>query len=224
MFKTFSRPSPAMVLAFAALFVALVGGAYAAKTAKKNSVSTKSIKAGAVTNPKLAADAVTGDKVADDTLTGAEIKEDTLGKVPSAATATTAETVSGTRVVKLSYLVDANTAAQPVLNAGGLTITATCAAGAQLALAATTAQNGAGIYSSAADMDNEDKVVTFSEELPDFATNDTIDLSDNGLADNDSYNYQVNYVAADGTVVDALFSVDEVNNSKCSVAGHALVG
>ena len=36
MFDKFSKPSPALVLAFVALFVALVGGAYAAKVVKKN--------------------------------------------------------------------------------------------------------------------------------------------------------------------------------------------
>ena len=85
MFDRFSRPSPALVLAFVALFAAIAGGAYAAKTAKKNSVATKSIKANAVTNVKIAPDAVTSDKVLDDSLTGADIKESTLGIVPDSS-------------------------------------------------------------------------------------------------------------------------------------------
>src|ERR1044072_4661077 len=52
----FRRPSPAMVIAFIAVFAALSGGAYAAKKItklKKNSVTTKSIKNNAVTGPKI---------------------------------------------------------------------------------------------------------------------------------------------------------------------------
>jgi hypothetical protein len=48
------RPSPAMVVALIALFVALGGGAYAAFKLPKNSVGTKQLKKGAVTPPKLA--------------------------------------------------------------------------------------------------------------------------------------------------------------------------
>jgi hypothetical protein len=52
------RPSPAMVVGFLALALALTGGAVAAKKKKKlkippNSISTKMIKDGAVTTPKL---------------------------------------------------------------------------------------------------------------------------------------------------------------------------
>jgi hypothetical protein len=76
------RPSPSMIVALLALFVALSGGAYAFSL-KKNSVKTRSIKNGAVTNPKLARGAVTGSKVAPGSLTGANINQSTL-TVPSA--------------------------------------------------------------------------------------------------------------------------------------------
>jgi hypothetical protein len=49
------RPSPAMVVALIALFVALGGGAYAAIKLPTNSVGTKQLKKGAVTPPKLSA-------------------------------------------------------------------------------------------------------------------------------------------------------------------------
>jgi hypothetical protein len=48
------RPSPAMVVACIALFVAMGGVGYSAIKLKKNSVRTKNIKDGAVTSPKLA--------------------------------------------------------------------------------------------------------------------------------------------------------------------------
>jgi hypothetical protein len=57
------RPSPALVLAFVALFAALAGGAIAAKKAARNTVVTKSIKNLAVKRAKLALDAAGADQV-----------------------------------------------------------------------------------------------------------------------------------------------------------------
>jgi hypothetical protein len=51
------RPSPALLVAFLALFVALGGVGYSAVKLKRNAVKTKNIANGAVTTPKLAADA-----------------------------------------------------------------------------------------------------------------------------------------------------------------------
>jgi hypothetical protein len=59
------RPSPAMVVALIALFIALSGVTYAAVNMPANSVGTKQIKNNAVTGQKLANDAVTSNKVRD---------------------------------------------------------------------------------------------------------------------------------------------------------------
>lgn len=89
------RPSPAMVVACVALFVALAGTAFSvgSKVPGKNGVKSsdiapKAVKTGdlgdgavtsaklgdgAVTNGKLAADAVTGEKVAPNALSGGDI-------------------------------------------------------------------------------------------------------------------------------------------------------
>jgi hypothetical protein len=79
------RPSPSMVVALIALFVALGGTGYAAITLPKNSVGSKQIKKGAVTGAKVGKNAIDGSKVKNDSLTGADINEGTLnlGKVPS---------------------------------------------------------------------------------------------------------------------------------------------
>ena len=52
------RPSPAMIVACIALFVAMGGVGVAALKLSKNSVKTKTIKNGAVTTPKFAANAL----------------------------------------------------------------------------------------------------------------------------------------------------------------------
>jgi hypothetical protein len=85
-----SRPSPALVVAIIALFVAMGGSAYAGFSVPRNSVGSKQLKKNAVTNKKIAGSAVTGAKIANGTITGAKINLSTLGTVPSANTANTA--------------------------------------------------------------------------------------------------------------------------------------
>jgi hypothetical protein len=60
------KPSPALLLAFVALFVAMGGAGYAASKMKTASVKTKNIRSGAVTTDKLADGAVTTPKLAPD--------------------------------------------------------------------------------------------------------------------------------------------------------------
>jgi len=88
-------PSPAMVVACVALFVALGGTTVAASRLARDSVGAAQIRAGAVRTAELRDGAVTGDKVANRSLTGADIDVARLGKVPSAGNA---DTVKGHRV------------------------------------------------------------------------------------------------------------------------------
>ena len=108
------RPSPAMVVAFVALFVALAGTAFSVgsrvpgKNGVKSSdiapkaVQTSDLGDAAVTGDKLAAAAVTGDKVAADTLTGANITYGVhfvTGSNPEGADGATATCPSGEIVI-----------------------------------------------------------------------------------------------------------------------------
>ena len=63
--KTF-RPTPALIVAFVALFAAMGGFGYAAVKMKPNSVKTKNIRNAAVTTNKIADGAVTTPKLAPD--------------------------------------------------------------------------------------------------------------------------------------------------------------
>jgi hypothetical protein len=60
------RPTPALVVAFVALFAAMGGIGYATAKLKPNSVKAKNIKPGAVTSDKLADGAVTTPKLSPD--------------------------------------------------------------------------------------------------------------------------------------------------------------
>jgi hypothetical protein len=68
------RPSPALVIAMIALFVALGSGAYAAISLPKNSVGSAQIRRHAVTAVKLAKNAVTSATIRDHTLLASDFK------------------------------------------------------------------------------------------------------------------------------------------------------
>jgi hypothetical protein len=123
----------ANVMASVAVFVALGGGAYAASKAR---VGTNQIKKGAVKTQQLHKAAVTGFKTANDTMTGDQIKESTLGTVPNAAK------VNGSQVIQVSYRQPQGSAAQTLFTLAGLTVTASCPAGPEVVLDATTDTNG----------------------------------------------------------------------------------
>jgi hypothetical protein len=71
----FERPSPALVIAVAAMFVAL-GGTAAAITLSRNSVGTKQLKAAAVTTKKIKNGAVTAAKLGSGAVTATKLGTD----------------------------------------------------------------------------------------------------------------------------------------------------
>jgi hypothetical protein len=89
MFRGRLRPSPAMVVAFIALFVAIGGSSYAVTRLPAKSVGTKQLRKGAVKNTNLANGAVTGAKVKNGSLTAADIQVASLAGI-TAANATNA--------------------------------------------------------------------------------------------------------------------------------------
>lgn len=76
---TSQRPSPAMVVAFIALLLALGGGAYAQQLAN-NSVGSKQLKNNAVTTKKIQNGAVNSNKVKNGTLVSGDFK---AGEIPA---------------------------------------------------------------------------------------------------------------------------------------------
>ena len=78
-------PSPSLVVASIALFVALGGTSYAVTQLPKNSVGSKQLKASAVTQSKLASASVTGAKVMDGSLAAADLSADARASLKGAA-------------------------------------------------------------------------------------------------------------------------------------------
>jgi hypothetical protein len=159
------KPSPAMVVAFLALCVALAGTANAlpghnrvkrddiARNAVRtsdianNAIRTRHIKSGQVTRSKIAKRSVDSALVANDSLTGADILESSLSKVPDADKIDgkdLSELTTGTKIARFT-LTSGQT--REVLKAGPLTLTARCtvSGGGDTAevLIATTQDNAA---------------------------------------------------------------------------------
>jgi hypothetical protein len=94
------RPSPAAVIAFVALMIALSGSAIAlpgtnkvdSGDIKNGTVKSKDVRDNNLKSRDVRDGALTGVDIKDGTLAGADIDEGTLGQVPSAATAARATT------------------------------------------------------------------------------------------------------------------------------------
>jgi hypothetical protein len=78
MFRGRLRPSPAMVVAFIALFVAIGGSSYAVTRLPAKSVGAKQLRKGAVRTANLANGAVTGQKIKDGSLGAADLRPSSL--------------------------------------------------------------------------------------------------------------------------------------------------
>lgn len=76
-------PSPAMVVACAALFTSLAGGAYAAIVLPRNSVGPKQLRNGAVTGKKLATGAISSRSVKKGSLLAMDFRSGQLPRGPA---------------------------------------------------------------------------------------------------------------------------------------------
>lgn len=117
------RPSPAMIVALLALFVAVGGTSYAASKIttnqiKNGAVTTKKIKNKAVKKKKLANGAVTSSKVADGSLKASDLAPGVIPTVPSNGPVTT---VTANGIVTGIGTVEAECPAGTYVVSGGFT-------------------------------------------------------------------------------------------------------
>lgn len=96
------HPSPAMIVALVALFVALGGTGYAVTALPKNSVGEKQIRKGAVTSKKIRTNAVRSGDIANNSIVGRDVRAGALGprevaesKLGVVPRATVADTFAG---------------------------------------------------------------------------------------------------------------------------------
>ncbi len=121
-------PSPALVIAVIALFVALGGGAYAALRVGSAQVADNSLRSRDVRNNELRGKDVrnrslTRADVALDSLEGPQIDEPSLARVPSAVNA---QALEGRRRVNVAPFTLTNGQAREVLREGPFVLAARC--------------------------------------------------------------------------------------------------
>lgn len=232
--KFFHVPSPSMIIALIALFVALSGTAVAATSLAKNSVGSKQIRKNAVTSSKIKANSVTGSKVKNGSLTGADINLGSIGTVPSATTAGSAGSVNGVTPTKVNYQSQSGAGATEFFNAGGLKLQGSCTAGQLSVIANPTTDNGM-IHVANANLSSQtspDGNKIFYEEDDNFDTTDNFDALPDGNAaagtGKDSVQGTLTYAAAGGSVVTITFLAEsDVNllggSNDCFMIGTASV-
>lgn len=221
------RPSPALFVAIIALVAALGGTAVALPG--KGSVDKNDLAKNVVKSKNIAKGAVKSSDIKNDGVKGIDIDESSLAQVPSAAqanSAANADAVGGVRVVAISAFLPDNTTPTPVLNVGGLTITATCVNGGNVdPLIATTSAANAFIVSSSQDHAGEDidNGVTNSS----FDPSDEVDLASDGFADEETFTtYFDDGTGAAGAQVTANYTAGSNDGSAdggCYVIGSAEV-
>ena len=121
------RPSPAMVVALIALFIALGGVSYGVATGSINSreiknstVRSKDLRNNDIRGKDVRASTIGGSDVAANTLKGSDIDESSLGKVPSATTADGLDTIASAAAKGFATIRgSAANGAATVLNFGG---------------------------------------------------------------------------------------------------------
>jgi hypothetical protein len=232
------RPSPAMVVAFIALSVALAGTATAlpgrnrvkkgdiarsavtSRTIAKNAVRSRHIKSRNVTRSKIAEKAIDSSLVGTDALTGANILESSLGTVPNATKAADASKVNGLSVQKFFFRGPPVTSSTNVLSVGGLALNAGCNAGTNLTVSATTTVGGATVHAGGSWNGLTANEQDFYVEDNDFNVGETFDPLDNTATGSTSLEGSLVYVKQDGGVVTASFLGQETAGN-CTFAGTA---
>ena len=219
------RPSASMIVAFVALSVALGGTTYAVRIStlpkrsvgpaqiRSKAVRTRHIKAHNVSRTKIARNAINSSLVAANSLRGSDILESSLGTVPSATAADDAKTVGGRTLQKFSFNGSAGTAATKVLELGGLTLTASCSAGHNLSVAATTSADGALIHAGG----TTSGPAAWYQADDDFMTSESISVLP---ASGSNTSGTLTFAGSDGQVVTATFLAQETSTG-CVFAGNA---
>ena len=232
------RPSPAMMVAFLALCVALAGTASAlpgrnsvkrddiARNAVRssdiatNAIRSRHIKSRQVTRSKIAKRSINSSLVGTDALTGDNILEASLKTVPKASDA---DRVNGITVKPFVFRTSAVTGPSltDLVTVNGLTLATACEhnPGLILTVKASTSISGALIQSGGTVMGTPDAAY-YSEDTQ-FNIGDSFDVLDNAVTGSNALQGTLTYLRPDGGVVTATYMAQETGTSECVFAGTA---
>ena len=245
------RPSPALVIACLALFVSLSGVSYGVATGfidsreiKNNEVRTKDLRNNDIRTRDLRNNEIRGIDIRNSTIqgrdiginqvTGTDVRESTLQKVPSATaadsatsatTAGSAASLNGLRVLPIKQR-SGNVTNQVILDASGLQLLVTCAAGDEEPIARTTVAGGEiAVISNDADGRSDSGLTDrlFRNLDDSFGPGEDFDLREIVTAADDRM-YEVHYLGGNGVSVTAhLITDDDLGTNNCVVSGYAVV-
>ena len=250
-----SRLTYPHIVSTIALFLALTGGAFALQgknSVDSGDIKKDNVKSSDIKSPN---GVKTGD-VTDNGLTGTDIDESTLGQVPSAlnannannatnaenaqnaanaqnaqnaenaSSANNANAVDGVSAAGIRFRAGTSTGDTNILTLGGLTLTASCSAGGDPGLVATTSVGNATLTSGQIDA-SDDSVGQDSDTEEDFDTAESVDLS-NG--DDTETTMSIQYTRPplnliQGSSATSVFLQSERGSGDvpaCIITGHAL--
>lgn len=208
------RPSPALVVSFVALFVALGGVSYGIATIDSSDIKNNTIRSRDVRNAKLL-----GKDLKRGTVKGREVNEARLGTVPHAVRA---QVVDGHNLARIDFRVPAGTPTRTILAFGGLVLNATCSPGGDLNLTATTSINNAMVHVGTLHQ------LIGGDDSAYFDQNDLdIGESANAVPGRDNrVQGSLTYTSPTGTIVNASYLAEERPNglgtgNDCFVVGTA---
>jgi hypothetical protein len=219
----FGLPSPAMVVAVSALFVALGGTGYAATQLGHSGRSPAS----------------TGNDNASDTKLVKQLAPTlSVATAKHAGTALSAATVGGLQVRKIHFVQQTgNSTNHAILKLGGLVLTVNCGPGGPIVVQAHTTVAGAEVHAGIQSFEGafsstDSNTDTYSqgdeyEESDNLTTNSVVDVVDSGITMGDSLNVHLEYSNPHGNVVSANFMSEQGAMSPtvdCLVSGTAIGG
>lgn len=237
-----SRPSPAMAIAFVALFAALAGGAVALPG--NNSVTSGDIKNGQVKSKDIKNNDVRSKDIRNNTVSGNDVNESSLGVVPNAANANHALTatnannanlasnastavnaansakVGGLSVRKIRFQVEPVVGVTTILNLNGLILKASCPSSGGLTLTAS----GPGTAGSTAHLQSYTTSGTTTQNSvfdSSLLTTDNVNLL---VTDNDLERGHTEFEGPGGATVSAVWATESFSQTgpDCIVTGHAI--
>jgi hypothetical protein len=227
------RPSPATILALIAVLATWTTSSFAARL-----LTGKDIRDRSLTGAELRSNSVTGRVVANlsgrdlltDSIDGTDVEESSLAEVPSARRAgsaahaddaTSAASLSGARLRRVSYARPAGSDTANALELGGLTLRARCSASGDLDVTAMT--SGSSLVRVATTLRSGNSTSAGFAKDDEFTPGDEFDVLAGG---SDNSQGTLTYYALDGDIVTVTFLAESAVASgrgfSCLFAGTAV--
>ncbi len=210
-------PSPALVIACIAVFLAMGGVSYGLAA---GSIDSREIKNNTIRSRDVRNGGLFGRDLKRGTVAGREVREAGLGTVPNA------DRVDGHHLGRLDWRAPAGTATSTILNFGGLILNATCSGGGDLSLTATTGANNSMVHIGTLHQLQDPPGNDPPDDSAYFDNND-LDVGESANAlpgRDDRVKGTLTYLSPAGSIVDVSYLAQEQTNALASANDCFVVG